>query len=180
MFVYEGIAGLVLFLAAAVLSIYFYGRMCRDSGYDEGRADAYTEILTERVPDPDDPEAVIEQPRESAGRHRMSQPRASAPVPPEPDAPAPPAEKPPWSTELPLPPWRMQIPGPGRPQAARTSGPGTAILPRFGSVACVLEVAGVSPRLGLPATTGEMAAITDDYIAGMQAEEDAYRQGLAS
>jgi len=171
MFVYEGIGGLVLFLAMAVLAIYFYGRMCRDSGYEDGRTDAYMEIR---------PEPAISAPdgEREPGRHRMSQPRASAPVPAEPDAPAPPAEQPPWYTELP--PWRMQIPGPGRPQAARTSGPGTAILPRFGSIAFALEAAGVSPRLGLPATTGEMAAITDDYIADMQAEEDAYRQGLAS
>jgi hypothetical protein len=158
MFIWEGLAGLVLCLFMAVLAIYFYGRHQRDIGYEEGRADRHTAQLAEQT----------ENRAIRTGRHRQGQPRASAPRPP---APPDGDQQPPWYTE---------IPGPGRPQAARTSGPGTAKLPRFGSIANTLEAAGIRPRLGLPATTGEMAAITDDYIAGMQAEENAYRQGLAS
>lgn len=70
MFVYEGIGGVVLFLTMSVLAIYFYGRSCRDVGYEEGRADLLTALAAEQAEN-----------RARGGRHARSEPRASAPAP---------------------------------------------------------------------------------------------------
>jgi Na+-transporting methylmalonyl-CoA/oxaloacetate decarboxylase gamma subunit len=72
MFIYEGIGGVVLFLAMSVLAIYFYGRLCRDAGYEEGRGDRHEEQLAE-----DRAERAAR-----AGRHRKGQPRTAAAPPP--------------------------------------------------------------------------------------------------
>ena len=58
------------------------------------------------------------------------------------------------------------LPEPGTylPQPGRDSGPGTVTF----------------PRLELPATTGELAAVTDQYIADMAVQEETFRLGLAT
>jgi len=76
MFAFEAAGALVLFLAMAMLAIYFYGRSCYQAGYEDGRAAAYTRKLAKTR-------------AERAGRHRVSQPRAfpspaPAAAPPEP------------------------------------------------------------------------------------------------
>jgi hypothetical protein len=139
----------------------------REKAYEDGRADAYDGILDRHVIEPD-PELELEPIAElSPGRHARTQPRQQAAAPPV------------QAGQDQRPPWYTQIPGPDHPQPGRDSGPGTARLPRFGSIAYALEAAGVRPRLGLPATTGELAAVNDEYIARMQAEEEADRQARA-
>ena len=153
MIIYEGIGGLVLFLAMAVLAIYFYGRLCRDAGYEEGRSDAYDGVLGRIEAEPVTELELQEHAGElTPGRHARTQPR----------------QQPPW------------IPGPDHPQPGRNSGPGTAQLPRYGSIAFALQAAGVRPRLGLPATTGEITAVTDQLIADAQAQAAADRAAVVS
>jgi len=76
MFAFEAAGALVLFLAMAVLAIYFYGRSCYQAGFEDGRSAAYGRKLARTR-------------AERAGRHRAGQPRAfpspaPAAAPPEP------------------------------------------------------------------------------------------------
>jgi hypothetical protein len=80
-------------------------------------------------------------------------------------------QQPPWET-------RLLTPGQAAPEPA--PGPGAAALPRGGAIAHALQAAGVRPRIGPITTTGEMTAITDDYIEQMAAEETAHRQELTA
>jgi Na+-transporting methylmalonyl-CoA/oxaloacetate decarboxylase gamma subunit len=168
MIIYEGIGGVVLFLAMAVLAIYFYGRLCRDAGYEEGRGDRAQQELAERHAGRRTGRHELRaEPRRHPPRTALVQDGTASPdIPPA----APDGQAPPWETRL---------PGPGRPQAPRDSGPGTARLPRSGSISTLLDQLGVKPRLGLPATTGEIAAVTDQYISDMEADEAAFRVKLA-
>lgn len=127
-------------------------------GYRWARQDGYTAGLQEGRSDHAHARLAEQAAARRAPRHARTQPRRDG-------------EQPPWET---------QLPGPGRPQPARTSSPGTAILPRGGAIAHDLAAAGTRPRIGPITTTGEMAAITDDYIQQMQAEETAYRQELTA
>jgi len=75
MFAFEATGALVLFLAMAVLAIYFYGRSCYSAGFEDGRSAAYGRKLAAA--------------RAERGRHARSQPRAfpspaPAAVPPGP------------------------------------------------------------------------------------------------
>jgi hypothetical protein len=152
--IWEGIGGVVLFLAAAVLSIYFYGRLCRDAGYEDGRADAYLEIHPERaISGLPDPEPAGER---EPGRHRMSQPRASAPSP----APAPAAA--PSSGA----PWYRYV------AAAAASLDTVLLAPQPAPQLDGAADTGTMTRIHLDAgTTGEIRAVGDELVAKIERGE---------
>lgn len=104
------------------------------------------------------------------------------------------------------PPWETRTPAPGRAPLPSSGTIAIAVTRALGDPLETLEdvnrvrVNGIDPflfapqaapdkngaadtgtmtRLNLPATTGEMAAVTDQYIADMETEETAYRVGLA-
>jgi hypothetical protein len=168
MFIYEGIGGVVLFLAMAVLAIYFYGRGQRDIGYEEGRADRHIAQLAEQT----------ETRAARAGRHRVGQPRAAAPIPP--------AAAPPDTT-----PARTALVRDREPWYTPAGGP---VLPRGGSIDRIIQRAaagidktlrpapapalngaedtGTMARIQLPdATTGAIRAIGDELVAKIERGE---------
>jgi hypothetical protein len=162
MFIYEGIGGLLLCLFMAVLSIYFYGRGQRDIGYEEGRADRHIARLAE--------EAGTRAAH--AGRHRMSQPRASAPIPPAAVTP----EPTPARTALvrDLPPWYTPAAGPVLPRGGSidriiqraAAGIDKTLRPAPAPALNGAEDTGTMPRVQLDlASTGELRAITSAWIA---------------
>lgn len=137
------------------------------AGYYQGKADRAQQQLAQR----------------HTARHARTQPRASLTGQQETAFPELPAATPPAALPhsednawyLPPPgPIRshtsadkisaVQLPGPSRPQPGRDSGPGTLTM----------------ARIALPATTGEMAAITDEYIERMQLEEAEHRRTLTA
>jgi len=161
--IWEGIAGLVLCLVMAVLAIYFYGRNCRDAGYEEGRADRRIAQLAEEA----------KTRAAHAGRHRMSQPRASAPIPPA----AAPPDPAPARTELvrDREPWYTPVGGPVNiPRGGsigvflgKATGIDTVLLdPQPAPALNGAEDTGTMPRVQLDlASTGELRAITSAWIA---------------
>jgi hypothetical protein len=159
MIIYEGLAGLMLFLAMAVYAIYIYGRLCRDDGYAQGYGDALQVKHDEQAKDR----------AEKAGRHRMSQPRAlpspaPAAVPPEPK------------------------PGPVRLPSGGAIGVFLARNYRAArGVDTVLLAPQPSPHLTGAAdtgtmtkvsitSTGDMPVLTDSFIADLELREAAYRK----
>src|SRR5271165_4462912 len=123
------IGGVVLFVACLALAGWSLYRAGRESGYEEGRADAYTEcrgMMETRAPGWPGP------------RHAKSQPRASAPSPPA----AVPPERTGWFETA------LLAPSP----APAVDG---------------AEDTGTMGRVKLSTgDTGEMRAVTDDWIAG--------------
>lgn len=151
MFIYEGIGGLVLCLAAAVLAIYFYGRNQRDIGYEEGRADQYNAIgeLAEMA-EMADLYPALEPAGAYPGRHARTQPRqeAAAALPAPDDPPATPGPE----NRLPRPPWYTEL-RPPAPAPALTGAADTGTMPRI--------------RLAA-ATTGAIRAVGDEIVARIQ------------
>jgi hypothetical protein len=155
MFIYEGIGGVVLALAMAVLCIYFYGRTQRDIGYDEGRGDRLAELAAEQA----------EQRAAPAGRHRASQPRASAPSA--------------WFTRTTEPrPGRVQLPRGGAigafldKQAATASIDTVLLAPEPAPHLNGAADTGTMTRIHLDAgTTGEIRAIGDELVAKIERGE---------
>ena len=145
----EGLAGVVLFLAMAVLAIYFYGRSCYSAGFEDGRAAAYGRKL-----------AAARAGR--AGRHRVSQPRAfSSPAPA-----AVPAERSRTSLvqsgycDL----WRLPLERAGAVTAA--SIPPVFLPPQPAPDKNGADDTGTMPRVRLArGDTGEMRAVTSAWIA---------------
>jgi hypothetical protein len=139
-------------------------------GYRWARQDGYTAGLQEGRSDHAHARLTEQAAARRAPRHARTQPRHDG------------TQQPPWET-------RLLTPAPAAPEPA--SQPRTAALPRHGAIAHALQAAGVRPRTGPFNTTGEMAAITDDYtgaqtadtddyIQRMEAEEAAYRQELTA
>jgi Na+-transporting methylmalonyl-CoA/oxaloacetate decarboxylase gamma subunit len=154
MIIYEGIAGVVLFLAMSVLAIYFYGRLCRDAGYEEGRADKHEEQLAE-----DRAERTAR-----AGRHRASQPRASAPSA--------------WFTRSTDPrPGRVQLPTGGAIGVflgkPAVTGTDTVLLPPEPAPQLTGAAdTGTMTRIHLEtATTGAIRAVGDELVAKIERGE---------
>jgi hypothetical protein len=159
--VWEGIGGLVLFLAMAVLSIYFYGRNQRDIGYELGRDDRYTELAAER-------HTGRHTPRHAAGTAPRRHPDPAPPT----DSPG---QQPPWHTETPGP---VQWPRGGAiatflDRKPATPGIDTILLdpqpaPRLNGA----DDTGTMPRIQLPdATTGAIRAVGDELVAKIERGE---------
>lgn len=184
---------LVLALAVGLALCTFGYRWSRhdgyEAGYNEGRADKATEVMAERHT----ARHAKTEPRTSlvAGRERAA--TAARPVPAEDSGwyVPPPGPIRSHTSAVSIAPVILPEPGTYLPQAGRDSHPGTAMLPRFGSVGYALDAAGVRPRLGPLATTGEQRAVTDEFVtqlaadtgmwlAQRAAEDEAYRAGLAS
>jgi hypothetical protein len=155
MFIFEWAGGMVMFLAMAVLAIYFYGRNQRDIGYELGRDDRYTELAAER-------RTGRHTPRHAAG----TAPRRHPDPAPAPDSPG---QQPPWYTETPGP---VQWPRGGAiatflERKPATPGIDTILLdpqpaPRLNGA----DDTGTMPRVQLDlASTGELRAITSAWIA---------------
>lgn len=135
-----------------------------EDGYDNGHADKQLELLAER-----------KQQRHEA-RHARTSPRQQPPAPPpaRDETAGAPVELPGrWyaehiakAIETGRKTATITLPEPGeyQPQAGRDSGDGTLTM----------------ARVDLPATTGEMAAITDEYIARMAIEEEQHRLALTA
>jgi Na+-transporting methylmalonyl-CoA/oxaloacetate decarboxylase gamma subunit len=154
MFIYEGIGGVVLFLAMSVLAIYFYGRLCRDAGYEEGRGDRHEEQLAENR-------------AARAGRHRMSQPRVSPSPPPAAltspaSGPAPAAPPPPRDPAT----WYEVFHDTPSAAAAAPAIDTILLAPQPAPALDGAEDTGTMPRVQLDlASTGELRAITSAWIA---------------
>lgn len=145
-----------------------------DAGYNEGRADRAQEELAERhtarhartTPRQatSGPGGPVKAPAGSRRRNGQQSARDTTPTIRQGsvEGPAGPGqdEQPPWNAQR----WYSEIPGPDRPQPGRDSGAGTLTM----------------ARIELPATTGEMAAITDEYIERMQLEEAEHRRTLTA
>lgn len=174
----DGLALLIL-LCTVTFGYHWSRHDGYEAGYNEGRADRAHEKLQAR-----------REERARTGRHARAQPpERSSLVQDDPRHAPQPAEAAPeritWDrdeavggpVELPGK-WyadKMRerrasvdvvLPEPGTylPQPGRDSSPGTVTF----------------PRLELPATTGEMRAVTDQYIANMAVEEETFRLGLAT
>ena len=167
------IGGLCLVAALAILSHWACYRAGREDGYEQGRADRREGELAERKAERHEARHARTAPRRAPERTSLVQ---DDPPEPErvswdrPEAVGGPVEIPgKWYADYMR--TRMAaanvvLPEPGTylPQPGRDSGPGTETL----------------TRLELPATTGEMAAVTDDYIAQMAVDEETFRLGLAT
>lgn len=163
------IGGIILIAALVAFSYWCVYRAGRERGYEECRLDRAQEALSAR----------------HAARHARTQPRAalarggeSSPAPHPAPRPAegimePSANR--WYLPSPGPirshtspadiaPVILPAPGTYLPQPRRDSGPGTIAM----------------ARLALPATPGEMKAVTDEWIERMRAEEAAYRKELTA
>jgi hypothetical protein len=157
------LGALAIFFGMVGVGCWCFYRAGRDTGYDEGRADAYTELLEQRTA------------LEAAGRH------ARAEAPPELEAAAAPA-----GTSIG--PWQISDSGAYPPYRApnRSWTDAASIMPvawpLSATTATVLirgSQRGRYPdqntgRLGKLTDTGEIRAITDEAIAAMRADNTAW------
>jgi hypothetical protein len=152
MIIWYGIGLDVLALAVGLVLCTLGYRWARQDGYAAGMQEGRSDRAHARL-------------AEQAARRRTPEPRHARTQPRQA------TQQPPWET-------RLLTPPPAPPEPAPR--PRTAILPRGGAIAHALQAAGVRPRIGPFNTTGEMQAITDDYIQQMAAEETAHRQELTA
>lgn len=155
--IYEAIGGIVLVAALLTFGLYAFYRAGREAGYEEGRADRAQAQLAERRAQ-----------RREPGRHARTQPR----------------QQPPWHTGTPGP---AALPSGGAiaVMVARWQAAKPAVTPpRVDTVLLTPEAA--PDKTGAPDTgtmprvtdTGEIAAITDQFIADLELREAAHRKEL--
>jgi hypothetical protein len=144
----------------SVLAIYFYGRLCRDAGYEEGRGDRHEEQLAENR-------------AARAGRHRMSQPRVSPSPPPAAltspaSDPAPAAPPPPRDPAA----WHEVFHDTPSTAAAAPAIDTILLAPQPAPALDGAEDTGTMTRIHLDAgTTGEIRAVGDELVAKIERGE---------
>lgn len=163
------IGGCILITALVAFSYWCVYRAGREAGYEEGRIDRAQEVLSARHAARHartQPRAALARGGESSSSPRLAQRPAEGIM--EPSANRwylpPPGPVRSHTSAADIAPVILPAPGAYLPQPRRDSGPGTIAM----------------ARLALPATPGEMAAVTDEWIERMQAEEAAYRKELTA
>ena len=155
----EGLLGVTFFLAMAMLAIYFYGRSCYQAGYEDGRAAAYGRKLAAA--------------RAERGRHAKSQPRAlPSPAP----AAAPRPREQPTRTALVRSGYRdsWRLPLEGSVPVMATDIQPVFLPPQPAPPVNGTDDTGTMTRVRLDsASTGEMRAVTDEWIAENCTEAEA-------
>jgi hypothetical protein len=154
MITFEAVGGLVLVVALTALAMWAFYRAGRETGYEEGRADAYAAAL-ERRPAP--------------GRHRVSQPRAALPLPPAAGRPVPARSRQPKPSRTGLVADARDSRGALTTVTAADIGevflPPQAAPSKHGAART-----GTMPRVQLTAgaTTGEIRAVGDELVAAIE------------
>ena len=148
--IWEAIGGITLVILLLTAAMWAFYRAGRETGYEEGRADAYAEKLAEN--------------RAARGRHAMSQPRAEAPAP-APELARVTPEREPW--------YQVFHATPAAPAA--TAIDTVLLTPEAAPAKNGAPDTGTMPRV---TDTGSIPAITDTFIADMEAREAAHRKEL--